>query len=155
MSHQSNGSIAMPKPVPAVCSSTGEPAADFPTRTQSDAEPVRLSRRGIALLLATRSKVQLHTTVRNFPHVIDKLADAWDYPQVFVVVINELLFTDRTQRQGFPIEVLNELTALRSLHEQMVFARKAPKPEPAIDADGLRERLKFTGTGGPMLIGNE
>jgi hypothetical protein len=106
-----------------------------------------VSLRGIQLVVRTLADAPLHHTAREFPHVINKLADAWEQRGAFEAVIDELLFTDRPCRRGFPPQVLRELTDLRCLHERRIGSAGYPPPSDAdpkvLDAQALRRRLTY------------
>jgi hypothetical protein len=106
---------------------------------------VGISLRGIQLVVRTLADAPLHQTARRYPHVINKLALAWHRDEAFDAVIDELLFTQRPNRQGFPPGVLRELVDLRSLHERRI-GKAALASDPAgfvTDMDSLRRRLMY------------
>jgi len=74
----------------------------------------RLGGHELALHLAAKG-VPVRATQLRFPHVVDKLAAAWDDPRRLDAVFVELLVDHRGGRQGFPLEVIAELTAVRVL----------------------------------------
>jgi hypothetical protein len=103
-----------------------------------------VSLRGIQLVVRTLADAPLHHTARRFPHVINKLADAWETTRDFDAVIDELLFTDRPARRGFPPEVLRELSDLRCLRERRIVSAGtsgAGDADPAADAADTWRRL--------------
>lgn len=51
----------------------------------------------------------------RFPRVLNQIASLWNQPAVLERHFEELLLDSRGQRQGFPAEVLNELSRLRGL----------------------------------------
>ena len=59
--------------------------------------------------LAARG-VHLPHTVERFPHVVDRLADAWDDPLLTIAVFNGLMIDYRGGRRGFPPEVVREIS---------------------------------------------
>lgn len=108
-----------------------------------------LSDGGARLVAAAQTEAPLPQTVARFPHVINKLAEVWEIPNAFEAVIEELIFTERPQRQGFPPEVLRELTELRLMHRQQAangaFRQSASENDSTIlDAETLRRRLAWT-----------
>lgn len=56
-------------------------------------------------------------TMARFPHVINQLAAAWGRPRAFDTLMDDLLLAEG-QRQGFPFDVVMELSDLRELHEK-------------------------------------
>lgn len=58
--------------------------------------------------------VRLERTAATFPHVVERLAAAWDRPTDAARLIDTLVLDDRGDRQGFPPDVVRELVALQS-----------------------------------------
>jgi hypothetical protein len=73
----------------------------------------RVSPRALRLVEMLPRGFRLYETRLKYPHVVERLADAWHDPRRFAAVIDDLLLVDRPNRSGFPFEVLNELTNLR------------------------------------------
>ena len=72
-------------------------------------------RRRFVESLQARGVAMRHTASR-FPHVIDKLAAAWDVPEKAAEVFDELMIDRRGGRQGFPPEVLSEIHEAFAFH---------------------------------------
>ena len=68
-------------------------------------------------LLAHLPAGLLEQTARDYPHLIEKFAANWLSPQSMHKVFDSLTFETRSGRQGFPFEVLSELTDLRERYE--------------------------------------
>lgn len=62
----------------------------------------------------------LGVTARRFPHVINRLAAAWFSPADTNALLDSMLFSERAERQGFPVEVVAELTPVRAHYETHV-----------------------------------
>lgn len=76
-------------------------------------EPRRaISPRALRLVEMLPRGFRLYETRLNYPHVVERLAEAWHDPRRFASVIDELTLADRPNRAGFPFQVLNELTNL-------------------------------------------
>jgi hypothetical protein len=67
----------------------------------------------------------LRRTAQLYPHVIERIAATWAVPRDLHRTLDDLLFNDRTDRAGFPLEVVNELGDLRERYERWVGARAA------------------------------
>lgn len=53
--------------------------------------------------------------LEGFPHIVEKLENFWGYPE-FMDYYHSLMVTDRANRQGFPMKVLEELGFLYELY---------------------------------------
>lgn len=62
----------------------------------------------------------LSVTARRFPHVVNRLAAAWFSPADMTALVDSMLFNERPERQGFPVEVVAELTRVRAHYENHV-----------------------------------
>jgi len=62
----------------------------------------------------------------QFPRILNQLADAWHSPSSFDALTSSLLIDNRGQRQGFPFEVVTELTELREYYFAMVHPEARP-----------------------------
>ena len=102
----------------------GSPAfatADLPGRHQSPAQdaPARrpprepLSGAATSLLKALPADAAIPGTARDFPHVLNRIAEVWSDARAFGRLIDGLLIDDRPNRDGFPASVILELDALR------------------------------------------
>jgi predicted Rdx family selenoprotein len=80
---------------------------------------------GRELLARLPPEVPLAQTATQFPHVVNRLSVLWDDAGAFGKAIDDLLLDDRRQRQGFPFEVLLELTELREFYSR---SREALRP---------------------------
>ena len=56
---------------------------------------------------------------RNYPRIVNRLAETWDNPEEGNKYLDSLLLDDRGNRQGFPMKVLRELIALRELYNAL------------------------------------
>ncbi len=81
-----------------------------------------LSAAGRALLEQLEGKLPLRRTAKEVPHIINRLAAFGYRPAQMVHGIDALLIADRTDRQGFPFEVLAELSELRAFYARFLNA---------------------------------
>ncbi|HCX34824.1 MAG TPA: hypothetical protein DHV08_15590 [Rhodocyclaceae bacterium] len=58
----------------------------------------------------------------GFPHVESAISLMWGSPEIYRY-FDKLMIADRNDREGFPPEVIQEILALRSLHEKLYPAR--------------------------------
>lgn len=58
-------------------------------------------------------------TENNFPHVVEKFELAWGRPQRMKQLKEELIFEQRLGRQGFPLEVANEIFDVFEHYEKL------------------------------------
>ena len=61
----------------------------------------------------------------RFPHVLNRLVQVWQHTSETEEYLNGLMVDTRGNRQGFPLQALNEIAALRDHHRQ----RLAPQPQ--------------------------
>ena len=57
---------------------------------------------------------------QGFSHILNKLAAFAYQPSTMVRTLDQLLIDDRTHRQGFPFDVLIELSNLRELYARFL-----------------------------------
>ncbi|TCJ11961.1 hypothetical protein EZJ19_13435 [Parasulfuritortus cantonensis] len=76
-------------------------------------------------------------TIERYPRIVNMTALLWDEPAGFRQYYDELLNDERGDRQGFPFEVLVELTNLREAHEHS-HPEKRGQIEYRLDALGRR-----------------
>lgn len=75
--------------------------------------PRRISPRALRLVEMLPRGFRLYETRLKYPHVVERLAEAWHDPRRFAREIDDLTLVDRPNRAGFPFPVLNELMNLR------------------------------------------
>ena len=56
--------------------------------------------------------------LKQFPRVVNRVAEAWDNPAVFGELSTDLLYDFRGNRAGFPGEIVRELRTLREYYYQ-------------------------------------
>jgi len=79
---------------------------------------------------------------RYFPHVANRLAQAWDHPDVVDRIFDDLMVDRRGRRKGFSDRVQMEIRRLQQFHDRRPrFERLRPL--------GLRLRAWATGPAGP------
>lgn len=57
-----------------------------------------------------------HHLERDYIRILNRLMQLWDTPE-FDSLMHELMLEDRSDRKGFPVEVINELMFLGELHD--------------------------------------
>jgi hypothetical protein len=92
----------------------------------------RLEERAVRLLETLPPELRMVALRGQYPRLLNRLAAAWHDPREFDRLIDELLIDDRPNRQGFPFEVVRELTELREYYFAMVRpeARRGPGSGP-------------------------
>ena len=60
-----------------------------------------------------------HELLSKFPRIANLLAVLWQYPGSLRRYVDDLLVDKRGIRQGFPLEILRELYALRAYYDQL------------------------------------
>jgi len=74
----------------------------------------RLSEAAKALMNALPEHLSLSAVALDYPHVLNRLAVVWPYDKAFEQEMWALLLDDRTEREGFPFSVEEELLALQA-----------------------------------------
>lgn len=59
------------------------------------------------------SELRPRALVIKFPRIANAMADAWTHPNLFNMLLCQLMLDDRGGRQGFPFDVLQDLANLR------------------------------------------
>ena len=67
-----------------------------------------------------------HALLSNFPRICNLLAVLWQNPGSLRQCLDDLLVDKRGNRQGFPIDVLRELVALRAYYDELHPASSRP-----------------------------
>ena len=86
----------------------------------------QLEAEAIGLLETLPPSLRLVALRGQFPRILHRLAQAWHAPRDFDELTRSLLIDDRGQRQGFPFEVVAELTELREYYFAMVHPEARP-----------------------------
>jgi hypothetical protein len=79
-----------------------------------------LGEASVLLLETLPPTLRLMALRGQFPRILNQIAEAWQSPESFAALIDSLLIDQRGQRQGFPFEVVTELTELREYYFSMV-----------------------------------
>ena len=73
-----------------------------------------LAGQAIDWLMALPPTLRPHALSRQFPRIVNALAEVWDQPAECQAAFDKLLCDTRKGRKGFPPAVRDELVALRS-----------------------------------------
>ena len=87
-----------------------------PEPVKSTRPPEPISQRSMQVLASLPSSFQMHETRKIYPHVMNRISDAWHDPEFFFHVVRNLLLDQRGGRAGFPFSVLAEVTNLREYY---------------------------------------
>lgn len=113
----------------------GAPEAGESADAQSWAlGPRQLTRAAVRLLEGLPAELRLVALRGQYPRILNRVAEAWPSPVAFDALTRSLLIDERGQRQGFPMQVITEITDLREhyftvLHPQ-ARARLGPPAPP-------------------------
>lgn len=91
-------------------------------------EPAGLTQTALALMRSLPAEAYPRHTIERFPRIINQIALYWDRPDECRRYFDELLNDERGGRQGFPFEVVVEITNLKQEH-----ARQHPRPLDVFD----------------------
>jgi hypothetical protein len=58
--------------------------------------------------------IRPHSVAKQYPHIANRIVEAWAYPPKCEKFLDQLLLDQRGDRQGFPIEVAQELMTLKT-----------------------------------------
>ncbi|MGE0310215.1 MAG: hypothetical protein AB7P21_01150 [Lautropia sp.] len=76
------------------------------------------------VLLALPETVVPRETCAKHPLIVERLLGAWRDPRAFRAALQGITMDDRSQRQGFPFQVVNELGLLGDYYDRFVFPEK-------------------------------
>lgn len=91
-------------------------AESTPARIRAP-EDQQLDAAAVRLLEALPAQMRLATLRGEYPRLLNGIAAVWHDPQALDAAIDSLVIDRRGGRQGFPFEVLRELTDLREYHQ--------------------------------------
>lgn len=81
---------------------------------------VTLQPAAVTLLAELPAPIKPNALAAAFPRIVNLLAQRWPYPPAVKAYLDELLFIERENRQGFPLEVLQELIELKAFYHTHV-----------------------------------
>jgi hypothetical protein len=109
-----------------------EDAAKLKPEVARKSRPLEpLSQRSMQVLATLPRSYQMHETRKIYPHVMNRIADAWHDPEFFFHVMRNLLLDQRGGRSGFQFSVLAEVTNLREYY----FSNVRPESQDKFNRD--------------------
>jgi len=101
----------------------GAPAqADYSQRRhQPQKDDLELSDAGYALLGSIEKGEMPVKLAAAFPRIVNRMAKLWKIPREMDRYFEDLLTDTRGNREGFPLGILMELTALKDYYQSRVF----------------------------------
>jgi hypothetical protein len=93
-------------------------------RRTENPEDLRLSTAGEAFLASLDETVRPAQLAVRYPRIVNKMAQLWRQPRQMDRYLDELLMDTRGKRQGFPLQVLGELVALKEHYLTVAFPRR-------------------------------
>ena len=106
-------------------SSTGIAVKIRYRRRRINSDDLRLSSKAKLLLNALPSPTRPKHLPQIFPRVMNEIERLWCNPAQLDRYFDELLFDTRGGRQGFPMPVAVELSALKEYYQTEVYTEKA------------------------------
>jgi len=107
---------AQPSPKP------GAAQQDFSkVRHAPDKTDFQLTLEGHALLAAIAPEARPTLLPEKFPRIVNKMASLWRSPRQMDLYFEDLLTDTRGGRQGFPLGILMELSALKEYYQTKAF----------------------------------
>ncbi len=101
----------------------GAPAqADYSKRRhQPHKDDLELSDAGYALLGSIAEGEMPVKLAAAFPRIVNRMARIWKIPREMDRYFEDLLTDTRGNREGFPLDILMELTGLKDYYQSRVF----------------------------------
>jgi hypothetical protein len=101
----------------------GTPAqVDFSKRRhQLEKDDLELSAASQALLASIEESARPKELAALFPRIVNRMAKLWKTPREMDRYFEELLTDSRGKRQGFPLNILMELSTLKDYYQAKVF----------------------------------
>ncbi|MDR0577268.1 MAG: hypothetical protein LBI87_06960 [Candidatus Accumulibacter sp.] len=81
----------------------------------TDDYDIPVLRERMLAFLGGKADAYPHRTEERFPRILVRLIEVWGQPEG-EAYLNDLLMTDRADRQGFPDDVASELFRLAMIH---------------------------------------
>jgi hypothetical protein len=91
------------------------------TRHTLGKDDLELNAAGEALIAAIDEAVRPRQLAAAFPRIVNRMAGLWRSPRQMDRYFDDLLTDTRGTRQGFPLGILMELTALKDHYQTKVF----------------------------------
>jgi len=96
--------------------------ADYSKRRhQPEEDELELSAAGQALLASIEEPARPKVLAASFPRIVNRMAKLWKIPREMDRCFEELLTDTRGKRQGFPLNILMELSTLKDYYQAKVF----------------------------------
>ena len=108
------------------------------TRKEPSPEQQQLSERARELVSALDESLRPTVLAARYPRILNKVAELWRRPTLMDRYFDELLMDDRGGRQGFPLNILLELTTLKEHYHSAAF----PMRTGIWDETNLTERFR-------------
>lgn len=83
-------------------------------RRPTDPGQIRLSHATALWIMGLPKDVRPLVLARKYPRIANLLAKVWEFPAVFEARVGGYLLDERGTRQGFPVEVLQDLFNLKN-----------------------------------------
>ena len=90
-------------------------------RHQPEKEDLQLSAASQALLASIEESARPKELAALFPRIVNRMAKLWRAPREMDRCFEELLTDTRGKRQGFPLNILMELSTLKDHYQAKVF----------------------------------
>lgn len=90
-------------------------------RHQPEKDDLELSAAGFAWLASIEESARPIKLAAAFPRIVNRMAKLWKTPREMDRYFDELLEDTRGHRQGFPLNILMELSTLKDHYQAKVF----------------------------------
>jgi hypothetical protein len=90
-------------------------------RHAPDRTDFQLTLEGDALLASIPPEARPKTLAVKFPRIVNRMATLWRSPRQMDLYFEDLLTDSRGGRQGFPLSIITELSALKEYYQTKAF----------------------------------
>ena len=90
-------------------------------RSPQEKDNLEISSAGRALLALIEESARPKELAELFPRIVNRMAELWRKPQQMNRYFEELLTSNRLNRKGFPLGVIQELCTLKDYYQTKVY----------------------------------
>ena len=114
---------------PATKSSAPAPGDCSKRRHEPERDDLELSDAGYTLLVSIEKSVMPGKLAAAFPGIVNRMAKLWKMPREMDRYFEDLLTDTRGNSEGFPLNILMELTTLKDYYQSKVFPVRQSAPD--------------------------
>jgi len=103
--------------------------ADFSKGHEPERDDLELSEAAYALLVSIKGPAMPAKLAAAFPGIVNRMAKLWKIPREMDRYFEDLLTDTRGNSEGFPLNILMELTTLKDYYQSKVFPVRQSAPD--------------------------